>query len=151
MKCGFPFLALSRFCGRGLGEGLSYFTLRDMPGPIRRRTNPHAAALRKNATEAENRLWSQLCNRQLAGFKFRFQASVGPYVVDFLCKESGLVIEVDGSQHSEEADRARTRFVEAQGLRVLRFWNNEVFENLDGVLLAIKSACEARTWREMKD
>lgn len=122
-----------------------------MQGPIRRKTNPYAARLRKDATEAESRLWAYLRNRQLGGFKFRFQASIGPYSVDFLCVEAALVIEVDGSQHNEEVDRARTRFLEGEGNRVLRFWNNEVFENLDGVLLAIKTACEARSWREVED
>ncbi|MDQ0250415.1 very-short-patch-repair endonuclease [Sphingomonas kyeonggiensis] len=122
-----------------------------MQGPVRRKTNPYAARLRKEATEAESRLWAHLRNRQLGGFKFRFQASIGPYSVDFLCTETALVVEVDGSQHNEDVDRVRTRFIEAEGHRVLRFWNNEVFENLDGVLLTIKAACEARTWREVEE
>jgi very-short-patch-repair endonuclease len=122
-----------------------------MQGPIRRRTNPHAADLRREATEAENRLWAYLRNRQLGGFKFKFQASVGPFITDFRCAETRLIVEVDGSQHSEEADRARTGFLEGEGYVVLRFWNNEVFENLDGVLLTIKAACEARTWREIEE
>jgi very-short-patch-repair endonuclease len=134
-----------------LGEGTSSYTFTLMQGPIRRKTNPYAARLRTNATEAESRLWAHLRNRQLGGFKFRFQASIGPYSVDFLCAESALIIEVDGSQHNEEVDRTRTHFLEAQGHRVLRFWNNEIFENLDGVLLTIKAACESRTWREAEE
>jgi len=134
-----------------LGEGTSSYTFAPMQGPIRRKTNQYAARLRKNATDAENRLWAQLRNRQLGGFKFRFQASIGPYSVDFLCVETALVIEVDGSQHNEEVDRVRTRSIEAEGHRILRFWNNEIFDNLDGVLLTIKAACEARTWREIEE
>ena len=67
------------------------------------------------------------------------------------CAETRLIVEVDGSQHTEEVDRERTRFLEGEGYVVLRFWNNEVFENLDGVLLTIKAACEARTWREAEE
>ena len=122
-----------------------------MQGPIRRRTNSHAARLRREATEAENLLWGHIRNRQLGGFKFRFQASVGPYIVDFLCKETALVVELDGSQHSEQVDRVRTHLIESEGLRILRFWNNEVFENLDGVLLSIKAACGARSWHEIQE
>ena len=104
------------------------------------RTNPHAAALRRNATECEKRLWAALRNRQLDGFKFRRQATVGPYVVDLLCAEHRLIIEVDGGQHSEEADLPRTRFLEGQGYSMIRFWNHEVVENLDGVLASIRQA-----------
>jgi very-short-patch-repair endonuclease len=118
-----------------------------MHGPIRRRTSPHASRLRKEATDAERLLWGHLRNRHLSGFKFRFQASIDGYVSDFLCVECALIVELDGSQHSEQADAARTRDLEARGYRILRFWNNELFENLDGVLLTIKAACEARTWR----
>ncbi len=122
-----------------------------MPGPIRRRTSPHAAHLRQQRTDAEARLWDHLRNRKLGGFKFRFQASIGPYVVDFLCKETALVVELDGSQHSEATDRLRTQFIESEGHQILRFWNNQVFENLDGVLHAIKAACEARSWRPVEE
>ncbi|HEX7742881.1 MAG TPA: endonuclease domain-containing protein, partial [Sphingobium sp.] len=74
-----------------------------------RRTNPHASRLRQEATECEKRLWAALRNRQVGGFKFRRQASIGPYVVDLLCAQHRLIIEVDGGQHSEKADLARTR------------------------------------------
>ena len=105
-----------------------------------RRTNPNAAMLRQNATECEKQLWAALRNRQLDGFKFRRQATIGPYVVDLLCAEHRLIVEVDGGQHSDEADLSRTRFLEGQGYSVIRFWNHEVIENLDGVLVSIRQA-----------
>ena len=102
-----------------------------------RRTNPHASRLRREATECEKRLWAALRNRQLAGFKFRRQASIGPFVVDFLCAQHRLIVEVDGGQHDEEVDGARTRFLEAHGYVLIRFWNHEVAENFDGLLATI--------------
>jgi len=77
-------------------------------------------------------------NRQVDGHKIRFQATLGPYFVDFLCAAKGLVIELDGSQHGKEADRARTAWLEGQGYRVIRFWNVDVLQNLDGVLEGIR-------------
>jgi very-short-patch-repair endonuclease len=108
--------------------------------PVRRQTNPHAARLRRNATEVERLVWGALRNRQLDGFKFRFQASIGPFVADFLCVEAALVVELDGGQHDAKVDAGRTEFLEARGYRVLRFWNNEVIENLDGLLEVIRAA-----------
>jgi very-short-patch-repair endonuclease len=108
--------------------------------PVRRQISPHASSLRKNATDAERLLWSVLRNRQLGGYKFRFQTSVGPYIADFLCVEASLIVEVDGGQHSVIVDAARTQFLEGMGYRVIRFWNNEVIENLPGVAEAILAA-----------
>ena len=105
-----------------------------------RRTNPNAAMLRQNATECEKQLWAALRNRQLDGFKFRRQATIGPYVVDLLCAEHRLIVEVDGGQHGDEADLSRTRCLERQGYSVIRFWNHEVIENLDGVLESVRQA-----------
>lgn len=101
-----------------------------------------ARAFRLLSTTAEHRLWQRLRSRQLAQAKFRRQAPVGPYIVDFICLDAGLVIEIDGSQHAENAgyDLQRTQFLERQGLRVIRFWNNEVLENLQGVLDRIRDA-----------
>lgn len=81
----------------------------------------------------------------MAGHKFRRQHPVPPYVADFACVERGLIVEVDGGQHSgrEDADAARTQVLQAQGFRVLRVWNNEVMENLEGVLAVILQALEA--------
>ncbi|QQR36408.1 endonuclease domain-containing protein [Devosia oryziradicis] len=99
--------------------------------------------LRQNATDAESHLWSALRNRGLAQRKFVRQLQVGSYIADFACRELGLIIEVDGGQHAETAsDEVRTAYLNAQGYSVLRFWNNEVLENLDGVASAILSAIE---------
>ncbi|HCS68602.1 MAG TPA: endonuclease domain-containing protein, partial [Rhodospirillaceae bacterium] len=86
-----------------------------------------------------------LRNRQLDGHKFRRQHPIPPYVADFACVERGLIVEVDGGQHSErtEADAVRTRALQARGFRVLRVWNNEVMANLEGVLAVILRALEA--------
>jgi very-short-patch-repair endonuclease len=99
-----------------------------------------ARELRKNATKAELALWDQLRNRQLTGVRFNFQRPIGPYICDFVARTPRLVVEVDGSQHSEaeDYDRARTRFLTARGYRVIRFWNNEVIENIEGVVEKIR-------------
>jgi very-short-patch-repair endonuclease len=105
-----------------------------------------ARALRKNPTEAERRLWSRLRGRQLEGWRFRRQAPLGPYVVDFACLAARLVIEVDGGQHSWRAERdaARSSWLETNGFQVLRFWNNEVLASTDGVLETIRRALRDR-------
>jgi very-short-patch-repair endonuclease len=93
-----------------------------------------ARKLRCNQTDAELKLWLHLRNRRLDGLKFRRQVRVVGFVADFLCEEAKLIIEVDGRQHCENsADLARARVLEAAGFQVLRFWNNEVLENIDGV------------------
>ncbi|HWU95018.1 MAG TPA: endonuclease domain-containing protein [Sphingomonas sp.] len=106
--------------------------------PAIRPTNPHARRLRKEATDVERKLWAALRNRQLENHKFRFQATIGPFVVDFLCAEKRLVVELDGSQHGEETDRERTAYLERAGYSVMRFWNSDVTGNLDGVVEAIR-------------
>ena len=97
-------------------------------------------ALRRNSTDAERKLWNVLRNRQLNGFKFRKQVEIDAYIVDFLCPALRLVIQVDGGQHTPERDARRTAFLESQGFRVIRFWNNDVLENLDGVWTRIEEA-----------
>ena len=99
--------------------------------------------LRKNSTDAERKLWSVLRGRQLNGFKFRKQVEIDAYVVDFLCAERRLIIEVDGGQHSPERDARRTAFLESEGFRVIRFWNHDVLQNLDGVWTLIEQALES--------
>ena len=91
-------------------------------------------------TDAERMLWSILRNRQLDGFKFRRQATIDPFVVDFLCVEAALAVELDGGQHDEDRDHRRTAYLEARGLHILRFWNHDVVENIEGVADAIRSA-----------
>jgi len=93
-----------------------------------------ARELRKELTEAEKHLWYQLRLKNL-GFKFRRQAVIGKYIVDFICFEKRLIVEVDGGQHAENMDdKVRDNWLTDQGYRVLRFWNNEVLTNRDGVL-----------------
>jgi len=100
-----------------------------------------ARNLRKNPTEAEKILWQRLRNRQLEAFKFRRQQILGSYVVDFVNLERKLIIELDGSQHKVEKERdwKRDRWLQTQGFEVLRYWNNEVFENVEGVLETIRA------------
>ena len=104
-----------------------------------------ARSLRLRATDAERELWQRLRAGRLRGYKFRRQHPVPPYVVDFYCEAARLVIELDGSQHSDSADRVRTQALERSGCRVLHFWDNEVLRQLDGVLEAILEAAQART------
>ncbi|MBC8287242.1 MAG: endonuclease domain-containing protein [Nitrospinae bacterium] len=95
-----------------------------------------ARKLRNNATDAEIKLWSALKNRQLGSFKFRRQSPVGKYIVDFICHENCLVIEVDGGQHMESLrkDDERTAWLQSQGYRVIRFWNDQVLKETEVVL-----------------
>ena len=98
--------------------------------------------LRRDGTAAEQALWRRLRSHQLAGCKFRRQHPIGHYVVDFVCLERRLIIEVDGGYHAvnRKEDADRTKWLEAEGYRVLRFWNDEVLNNLEGVLSAIERA-----------
>ena len=96
-----------------------------------------AKILRKNMTEQEKVLWNILRNNQFYGLKFRRQVPIGNYIADFVCEIHNVIIELGGGQHNEqenvEKDKLRTEFLENKGYKVLRFWNNEVDNNLDGV------------------
>jgi very-short-patch-repair endonuclease len=98
-----------------------------------------ARALRSEMTEAENRLWQMLRSRQTERYRFRRQVPIGPFIADFVCHEARLIVEIDGGQHdpSSELQKRRTWFLESEGYRVLRFWNNEVLDNPGGVQTAI--------------
>jgi very-short-patch-repair endonuclease len=99
-----------------------------------------ARALRSNSTNAERKLSALLRGRQLDGHKFVRQFAIGQYVADFVCREAALIIEVDGGQHAEnQRDDVRMRYLNAEGYSVLRFWNNDVLDNLEGVHGAIAS------------
>src|SRR5215471_8665777 len=105
-----------------------------MRGPDRK-GNSKTRKLRRNSTDAEMKLWFAVRDRRLAGFKFVRQKSFGPYVVDFLCRDHNLVVEVDGGQHAEsESDKVRDAYLASEGYRILRYWNSDVLANLDGVL-----------------
>ena len=99
-----------------------------------------ARQLRKNTTDAERKLWSHLRAKQLNDLKFRRQQPIGRYIVDFVCFEKRLVIELDGGQHSklENKDLKRTQWLQESGYQVIRFWNNQVLQNIDGVLTRIQ-------------
>jgi very-short-patch-repair endonuclease len=97
--------------------------------------------LRQNATDAERRLWAMLRDRRLAGYKFRRQHPIGPYIVDFANTKYHLIIEADGGQHNEStADLRRTAWLQKQGWRVIRFWNNDILANTEGVLNIVLEA-----------
>lgn len=106
---------------------------------VRAATKNNARNLRREMTDAEKLLWHHLRMEQFGGYKFRRQHPLGNYIVDFVCLEVGLVLEVDGGQHAESADNdaIRTQWLEAKGLHVMRFWNNEVLNNIEGVKIAI--------------
>jgi very-short-patch-repair endonuclease len=103
--------------------------------------NERARQLRKSMTRQEVKLWVHLRSWRSRGFHFRRQAPHEGYIVDFVCLRSGVVVEVDGGQHNfdrhQEKDRARDRHFAAQGFKVLRYWNNEIDRNLEGVLMDI--------------
>ena len=102
----------------------------------------NAKNLRHNMTKEEVKLWNQLKNRQFMNLKFRRQVPIGNYIVDFICINKKLIIELDGGQHNElqniEYDKSRTEYLEQHGYKVLRFWNNEIWNNFDGVIEKIK-------------
>ena len=105
--------------------------------------NTRPRQLRRNASIAENRLWYGLRNRGFDRHKFVRQMPIGPYIADFACREIGLIIELDGGQHATSTtDTGRTAYLNSQGYGVLRFWNNDVLENRDGVLFVIRSVIE---------
>ncbi len=103
--------------------------------------------LRRKQTDAERVFWIKVRNKQFLGLKFFRQYSLGPYILDFYCPEIKLAVELDGGQHNvsdgREYDAARTNYLNAHGVEVLRFWNNEVLVNIDGVfaMLELKVAC----------
>jgi very-short-patch-repair endonuclease len=103
-----------------------------------------ARELRQKQTDAERVLWARLRNEQIEGVKFRRQQPIGPYIVDFAGFKRKLVIEIDGGQHNREElrgrDEARTKWLEERGYQVLRFWNNDVLMNMEGVLERIRVA-----------
>ena len=102
-----------------------------------------ARGLRNDTTDVERLLWRSLRNSQLEGVKFRRQQPIESYIVDFVSFEKRLVIELDGSQHAEqtEYDSQRDRCLRANGFTVLRFWNNDVLENIEGVLEIVRQQC----------
>lgn len=110
------------------------------------RPTARSRQLRSNATEAEKRLWHYLRSRQIRGTRFNRQFPIGQFICDFVCREHRLVIELDGGQHGAagEYDQRRTRFLAAQGYRVIRFWNSDVLDNIEGVVMRIGEELDNR-------
>ena len=126
-----------------MGEGGVGVMPRDDRGQMKKQptdgAREQAKALRRQMTEAEKKVWHGLRGRQTQGYRFRHQVPLGRFIVDFVCHEARLIIEIDGGQHepSSEKEIRRTRFLETEGYHVLRFWNNEVLENPSGVQTVI--------------
>jgi len=126
--------------GEGRGEGDIFRSRKPPPRVVRRAKN-----LRRDSTDAEKVLWRYLRNRILEGFKFRRQHMIGPYIVDFVCLEACLVVELDGGQHMDrqDYDEKRSAFLRDKGFSILRFWNNDIFQNIEGVLHSIRGVLMA--------
>ena len=122
-----------------------------MPRPKRTtpKTQQRAIELRKDLTPAERKLWSKIRNDQL-GVNFRRQHAIGNFIPDFVCIEKKLILELDGSQHleQEEYDEERTKYMNSLGDKIIRFWNNDVTNNIDGVILASIHAMEEEDGKE---
>jgi adenine-specific DNA-methyltransferase len=140
---GGPFFLPSPLRGRGVGgEGAEASAMRHDP-----RSTERARSLRRDLSPAEKLVWKELRGRRFAGFKFRRQQPIGQYIVDFYCSGAALVLELDGETHlgREAHDATRQQWLERQGLKVLRFWNNQVFEDKQAVLEAIWRECGSRS------
>jgi very-short-patch-repair endonuclease len=112
---------------------------------VKLRQRKNARAMRRIATEAEQKLWLLLRDRRLDGIKFRRQVPFGPYILDFVCFERRLVVEVDGGQHADsEIDKMRDARLHAEGFQVVRYWNNDVLKNPEGVLTDLLARLEAK-------
>ncbi len=120
--------------GRGKGWGLSANTIAEL--------NEHARHMRNNPTEPEKRLWRNLSNSQLGGWKFRRQQVIGWFIADFVCPSAKLIVEVDGDTHDAQADAVRDAALADFGYRVLHFTNADVMRNAEGVKVAILQALE---------
>ena len=109
---------------------------------MKRQNVDRARTLRTNMTDVEQKLWYRLRNRRLDGYKFRRQHEIEHYIVDFVCTDAMLIVELDGGQHAEQADydARRSRHLRALGYRVLRFWNNDVLTDTESVLAVILEA-----------
>ena len=133
----------SPFQGEGRGEGASVAsqTAARLPKDKQQTLLLYARSMRRQPTPPEQRLWNALRRRALDGHLFRRQAPVGPFILDFYCPACAIVVEVDGATHADPAtDRNRDAWLHAHGIRVLRFWNNDVMANLPGVLEVIGAA-----------
>jgi very-short-patch-repair endonuclease len=123
----------SPLAGEGLGRGPA-------ASPSREELRKRAKSMRTAPTDAEQRLWQLLRAHRLAGYKFKRQQTIDHYIVDFVCLRYRLIVEADGGQHSKTVDARRDAYLKAQAFRVLRFWNNDILDNEEGVLESILDA-----------
>jgi very-short-patch-repair endonuclease len=124
--------------GEGRGEGTD-IKIKHRPSTLKARN------LRKRQTDAEKLFWHHVKAKRFLGYKFRRQFPIGPYYADFVCVEEKLVVEIDGGQHCENAgDMERTFFLNQEGYKVIRFWNNEVLKNMEGVFLSLSLTLSRR-------
>ncbi len=131
----------ARLCKASLKAALGKEPLRFSSRQYDKRTLTFAKTLRRKMTDAEKKLWKHLHGKQLENYKFRRQQPVGSYIADFVCQQYRLIVEIDGSQHLDNPrDDVRTRWLQEQGCRVLRFWNNEVLKNTESVAETILEA-----------
>jgi very-short-patch-repair endonuclease len=109
----------------------------------------HARSMRKSMTAAERIVWIRLKSRALGGYRFNRQVEVGPYIVDFVCREKRVIFEVDGATHGDTSqlknDQRRTAFLESQGYTVVRAWNQDIYDNLEAVLYRLLQVLEDGT------
>jgi very-short-patch-repair endonuclease len=138
----------SRSPSPGTGEGVRGVRARPpAKPPVNRQQRRRARELRSRMTDTERKLWFALRDRRFAGFKFRRQVPIGPFIGDFVCFQARRVIEVDGGQHADSIqDQRRDRWFAANKSRVMRFWNNEVRSNLEGVMTLLAEALPAEEW-----
>ena len=126
--------------GGGLGWGCA---------GVAGKTTTFAKKLRQDRTKAEKKLWREFRTRRLGGYYFRCQAPVGPYIADFICHKKNLIVELDGGQHADNQsmDEVRTKWLKGEGYTVLRYWNNEVLQKIEGVLALILQSIVSRKSR----
>ena len=112
---------------------------------VRPQQRKNARVMRRVATDAERKLWYLLRDRRFDGIKFRRQVPFGPYIIDFVCFDRRLVVEVDGGQHAEsQVDKVRDAYLQAEGFRVVRYWNTDVLKNREGVLTDLLAQLEVK-------
>ena len=129
--------------GEGWGEGREPKVIRHKNSTIK------ARKFRQNSTDAEEKFWNEVKAKRFLGLKFKRQYPIKPYYADFVCLEENLIVEIDGGQHCENGkDKIRTRFLEKEGFEVIRFWNNEVLSNMEGVLSSLSLALSRKRERE---
>ena len=127
------------------GEGLEPKVIRHKNSTVR------ARLLRQNQTDAEEKFRNEVKAKRFLGLNFKRQYPIKPYYADFVCLEKNLIIEIDGGQHSEnKKDEARTRFLEKEGFEVIRFWNNEILDNMEGVLSSLSLTLSRKRERGQK-